>query len=623
MMDDSDENDPVEDFQMFPTNATIEFNYARPEGCIFFRTTLATELKFITEDFQFLYEIEKVNSCGRPLILIKKFCDGVWFDFYKGRLHFKNAKWDLSTCNVVGKLTTVDRYEPMFNVMDDEVDVFAATIVPRVTAGSSVGQYRMKRLYNALAQSEPDLDIKVPAGQDPGYISLVRGFVKNEINGGPNFNIEINDVIIREEVDGATPPPGSGWIDDGGKWVRPPNILDVNISQNKTAAGDQNNYFNHPKFDKVRRVRISNPLVHFKNGVKLIDIIDRLCPGNLPADLMSNFFNYNPDGQYPANYAYEYASANLDNIVLWQLSDIIRHDDSSTSKPAKKFILKLSDLLNDLRMSMNVYWDIDDDGILIFEHFSYFKWKQILFDLTVPGKRDYLIGKAQYEYLNIRPRYEKFTWGIEPKNKHFGMPRVEYFSCYEEKTEGYNARIITPDVMGEYLDQKEVFWSVYLPEYNYDYPQPPFSLGAMEIEGVYGLYRFPEDTEIDTSSFAGFVIANVKTWEGINYIPEFDVPNYQQLGNSAPVNGALSLSSMAIPLLSHDRHGDARLEGNTFNFKANNPKPTRKQVDIWVPFCCSDIWEPQNLIKTNFGICQVESATLNEPDGKLYLKPQF
>ena len=166
----------------------------------------------------------------------------------------------------------------------------------------------------------------------------------------------------------------------------------------------------------------------FSNGRLFADVLEYMV-GQTGCGLTvkSDFFNINPDSTAPSNAAYTAAAAKLARLVLFQKSDVKRHDASDKSKkPA--WVMKLRDLLKDLQTMFNVRWRAEA-GVFRIEHVSYFD-AQAGNDYTSAA----YIRQLDQDKTDI-VRVAKFRWRDERATDYFlGSPIVTYCGEGENET---------------------------------------------------------------------------------------------------------------------------------------------------------------------------------------------
>lgn len=131
--------------------------------------------------------------------------------------------------------------------------------------------------------------------------------------------------------------------------------------------------------------------------------------------VQSDFFNINPQGDAPDNRAYQAALLYLQNLVLFQKSDIKRFD--ATNKSAKPvWVIKIKEVLDDLWIMFKVKARIEGD-ILRLEHVSFYE--------AQPGNdytNEYYTRELQRDNIDT-PRLTRFYFRDEQCSDYFkGLP---------------------------------------------------------------------------------------------------------------------------------------------------------------------------------------------------------
>lgn len=174
--------------------------------------------------------------------------------------------------------------------------------------------------------------------------------------------------------------PGAEWVNIGGNdWVRQPSSA--------TATGN-------------------TQAMGFKNSFQ--ELVDNT---GCFTFLVSDFFDINPDGSAPANIAYTYAIANLQDLAIVSQSDI---KDPTAISPAQPqiFIAALKDWLEDLQSLFNIVWFVEGNNLRV-EHVSYLSAAApidictdpclIINKLEVPNRENFSTKEPQSTFFNGDP----------------------------------------------------------------------------------------------------------------------------------------------------------------------------------------------------------------------------
>jgi hypothetical protein len=167
---------------------------------------------------------------------------------------------------------------------------------------------------------------------------------------------------------------------------------------------------------------------NFVHGLRLQDVLEYLFDQTgCGLTVKSDFFDMNADASSPANSAYTAAAQYCQNLVIFQKSDVKRHDASDQAlQPA--FKMRLFDLLSDLKTMFNLEWTITDAGATFrLEHISYFE--------ASPGN-DYTSQKYKKELEQDKtdiPRFSRFVFRDEQATAYFKGSPIEIYCGEEEK----------------------------------------------------------------------------------------------------------------------------------------------------------------------------------------------
>ena len=173
----------------------------------------------------------------------------------------------------------------------------------------------------------------------------------------------------------------------------------------------------------------SRLVFEFRNGRRLDAVLDWLLDQTgCGLAIKSDFFGINGDATAPDNAAYDAALEYCQDLLIFQKSDIKRHDASDTSS-SPSWGMKLKDLLEDLKTMFNLDWRVTDDGATLrIEHVSYF--------FSTAGA-DYTNEKyeriLEYDRDKI-PKYTRFQWRDKQCSPYFAGHPIEIY-CGEGELE--------------------------------------------------------------------------------------------------------------------------------------------------------------------------------------------
>ncbi|NCT92949.1 MAG: hypothetical protein GXC72_00870 [Chitinophagaceae bacterium] len=489
-----------------------------------YNQTIEGEIKFQGSDYLWLLKLEKSKyRCLFITLHIDKLCGGTYIsDYAVGRLAFNNAKWDLDKQEVIFKVDKNDRYKCYDDYKDAEYNMFA--IVPdRITANLAPGI--LETITQTYFEDNPDAP---PAGD--GWA----------VYGTERF----------ADTDPATITQYYARYDLGGGLYKPPIIYNIQ-------------YFNYGSgnFATIGSVIGLDNSGQIDNGIRLYSLIQALHSQTCGGLVKSNFFQWNPDSFEANNYVTGQPNK-LKKLAIFQKSDVKRPYAAANASIGN---ITLDKLLNSLCMMFNCQWDIDDNGSLIIEHYSWFENGAGL-DLTLPRYTKNVTFSRKYSYdSDSLPSREQFTWMDATGNADFKGQDIYYrSSCVNNNSDGvkaYNADIVTTDVIHCLSN--------------------PLPDSAVKDDG-FVIMALDED-------------GNVYSEPGI-------------LGAELPNN------VLGWALLHRDfyRHGrsikQGYLNGALTTFLSTIK--SKKQDKIIVPLCCGEDFNPNDLINTTLGSnASVRSAT--------------
>ena len=525
--------------RVYPAYDSLNFTYRKEDGQVFYRFSCDAELTFFDtksqQDFTNLYAFESSGDrCAQIELLIKKRCEGQWVDYFTGYLNLSDGDWDLDGKQVTIPISNNDEYTCWFVDLKKDVNLFQIPTSNRVSAKLYVGTFEFSAPQTGA--------VSPPFSYNEGTLDISKGWTVYEHLSTGTGNTATT-TWVRENAGGVL-PEGDGWEFDTIDliYARKPatyKTLDVQESnlvqeQYAIAGADDSN----------------DPLI-YDNGLSFEDVIELLNPCDLT--VVSNFFWINPDATNPDNAAYTAAAGQVDNLHIWQKSDIKR---PATSENATKANLTFEQLLQFLANTFQVYAYIDGTNLRI-EHISYFEAKTQGLDLTQAAYSKYLTGTNNYSYDSTnQPIREKFTWMDEVSDDFTGFP-IEYDNSCTQR---------------EGVTEKE-------------YTNPLFTT---DFEFV------AAEVNAEAVSDAGFLIAQVVEFSGEKFIPKTTIP-----ASEARFNGALSFIYLHEKFWRNYRpFAEGTLNENLVTF--DSVRPVKIQGTITALLCCSDLagFDPIELIKS-------------------------
>jgi hypothetical protein len=557
-----------ETWQTYPRNSRLNWKWVQDDQFGFWRKTLETDLIFrngsttTNRDFDKMLAVERsADRCEFILIDIYRICDGEEMLFFPGRMRCAAGEWDESFCKLKIKPEPRDGYTCLVDNWETEYD-FAKYITSNTIEATA--EFNIERkgcswtqegspncTFGEAYEHCPDLD---DAGSDAWVIEFCNYNLENQFDNIVNVEIGLIREVGAGTCDGVTPLPPTNdpaWIllesdcPTSSTWVRP-----------YYAFGNSGG---------------TEPIADFTihNAYKLVDVLTYLVD-QLPCEIniISNFFNINPDATNPDNVPYQKAALGMADVHLVHLSDFIKDDEDGPDTKAT-FPYSLNSILK--FMPGNIQLEIEGDTLRI-EHRSYFRRLKTL-DLTVAGHIEMISGKKKHKYDKTKlPKEEKFTW----KGETDGPGRD--FDGHPIK---YSGGCIVKDAKPVTI---------------------PFEIYYSNIRFIF------ERKYLYAENLGGLIILSV----GAGKI----------LFDTCPLSGTLKLNGhFAISTL-HDNYykWDRPLPSGVMN---NQPTDfyrwtrQKKQDDIKFRLCCDELvtWNPNNLVKTQYGWGEVEEPALEEPKG--------
>lgn len=554
--------------QVYPANNSLSFQWKREKGQIFFRKDLTTTLNFVGDDFKELYRLDRSKyRCEKLNFEVHRKCGETYSLYWTGYLALIDGDFDVTKCKVAIKPRIEDKYSCLMKDWKKEKDYIGGVGAPpalndlRLTEGTVVytqceGNFSWNNQV-PLPQPE-DLTPISSCLNLPETWTMVNNYYVPASDTNPlddESEYSQTTVWAREEkysncIDG-TPiaPYGEGWV-----------LVQNNCPTNSLWAR-----------------KLVNEDFKLKNGRDFREVLKYLV-SECNLTVKSDFFNINPDNSHPINSVYDYADFYLKELVIFQKSDI-RYPNGKyinnqfLHQVATKALIKLYDLLENLRIAFNVRWDIID-GFFRIEHLTYWQQRNLMLDLTQAALKHRIAGFHKYKYLKEEsPVREKFSW-MEPSDDDFDSFPIEYDpQCsYDNESENEieeNANIITTNIS--------------------------FIISNPD--------KIADPGNVLVATRDGAVITD------LCYISQ-----------SNRVNAPLAFSNLLYNLHRHGRpqyRGKMNKQDEEFITKVR----TRSQEGITLQLCCNDLatFDPQDSVKTQLGWGDVESATLTDPQSVLKL----
>lgn len=343
------------------------------------------------------------------------------------------------------------------------------------------------------------------------------------------------------------------------------------------------NFLDSPPGDGYYNVRTGNLLLGtermYYNGRSLKTILLFLAQksNSKITGIISDFFRINSVGDIDYSNDYQIFSAPYNQLALFPLSEI---QEPVPSDRAKKEMVSLDKLMNDLNALFDVFWFIDSNYKLRVEHRVFFE-KDLGLDLTQSKFEKYLIGTNKISYnLEDFPKVETFKIA---GSKQYA--KLTYYGCGDiNKNE--NEKIYATNVINTYY---------------YDIR--------------YGGYGTINSNASGLFMFACYTTLSLKYAYPDYYLSQpYLVYRYRRYGRPSSNN------SLEIYIEDEDLQVTKINQGQML---AYSMIPTKEQSEISIPICCDDEFDASKKITTNIGIGYLNEAKLNMKTNSLSLKLKY
>lgn len=566
--------------RFYPANGSLAFHWEREDdGHIFHRHKCTTQLKFVDDqkrshpDFTDMYKVEQDlnDRCRDADITMDINCQGADSQFWQGKIAMVDGEWSVWNCNVGMKTRVNDKYTCFLRNWEKKVNILQFTDKQTARLFQGVVQYKdCFEIYQGgpTRWSATGTISALPTANDQGQcINPAEGWtvVENKgdfIDGSQSQNTQggtwnVRTKYAREFLSADQTPKGVGWVSVAGGYAR---IVPVDLI-------DAQNIYGH--FEETYVIPV--PEGGFDNGVYLEDALNKMLE-EIDCDLnvISNFFGINPDGTAPDNEVYQAAEDFLHELMIFQKTDVTNY---KATENATKNELTFKEVFEDFREMFNVYWDIDDNGNLRIEHYTYFAFERRL-NLLEPKFEDFIFPQWVYTYETDKlPESETWSWPETQSPTFNGDPIT------------YSGACVTDDPNSK--DKKHAIRTF----------MTDIALMILKPD------TFGKDGSVLVTTAGGYILSELVS-----------------LTQESEFNGHLS-----IPNLQDHYHRYNRPQWNgTMNRqlqKFESIQRLRKQT-VKVPFSCCNIllFKPGDLVKTQLGWGEVRTADWEWPKQELTLE---
>lgn len=538
-------------------------------------------------DYSFLHDLESSgNKCHNLSLEIQRRCGGVYSTWRTCNLRLIDGEWDIDRCEVMIAPKIVTEYTCIDDKGDDEVNILGLPLQKQLV------QYLIgtieKKNYSSATYAIDD------KSQFDGNTPDAMGWKCYSVVYDPNDKL-YHFFYAREVFNGSK--PGYDFVNIGGDdWARFPVLIPID-STDTTTAGNSSNL---PAIIQAKNeilgitatsaTFIFNYLVfgdsvpgYFDNGRLLSEILTNLLSTNCSLTIVSNFLQLNPDATFEATYPL-FTPGLTYNLMLFVKSDVKRPFDSNLSTNIDindnsiAVPTTLKEIIVNLCTAYNLNWKIIN-GALRIEHISWFE-RSVTLDMTVKPYFNSLLFTRKYTYkADALPRYETFTF-MEALHTDFVGKAIEYVGdCVTDNKSAQKKETPIPN------------WTT--------------DIVACLEHGTANDSLISDD---------GFVLMACTLTAGV-YYPISVAP---VLDTKAYSNNCLGWAFLHAEYFRHERlQLNGYLNGTYQTFLT--VKPIKKRIALFMKWCCDDTLTLTDLVHTEMGDAQIESAAYKNYNDELTL----
>ena len=459
------------------------------------------------------------SDCNTFDLSVEVYCSGAWSEVWAGQ--FSSQDWNSDQDKKIIRIRPdeVNPFDCLKQNWKNIENPFGVTPVIEVKPYTYIYEHTEYTDFNVLLDEPCDAP---PPESDYCYYDFDR--VTDQVNEKAVCIYMYHRLRLPGTCDGSTPVEPDAWQ----TWT----LLDDNCPTSS-------DWWVCPEDARV-------PFT-FPNGRMLEDVLDYLfTQTGCSLTIKSDFFNINADASAPSNVAYTAAALYCQKLVVFQKSDVKRHDASDQSTE-KAWDMKLSDVLNDLKLLFNLDWQIQDSGATFrIEHVSYFEAS---------------VGN-DYTNSNYKRILEQ-----EPGD----VPRLRRFFYRDEVCSDY----FTGSPIEIYCGDDEV--------------EERLSLFSCDISFIIN------DNQAENVGDEGFVLMATVEDTGVLY--------------NVDDNRGLSWTELHENFYRHNMPGAGEINGSPVT--PLSLRPVKKQPSFKVKHCCDDSFEVGELQTTALGDGQVQTAEIN------------
>lgn len=553
---------PVAVDPVFEEDANLIFGITRDKDFGFYRRELSTPLKFRSAAYAYLKSIEDSNDC--VALALNIYHKTLPFFSKTARFQTSHFRFDNDNCSTFVGGDSVDAYDCFVSGFEDEINILTGTT--KTLVNSLLGEYERiecSASYPSGTLVEEDYPTPITDCISPG-----EGWTQIDqlVNTGGGTDV-VYSTYIREvyvsTCDGSNPvePCGTGWIliDDNcptnATYARAVPVTDLIVATQLSAGELYRATAQIRGGVAVNGAEYNN--IPISNGVRLSVLLTNFL---LPCGLapVSDFFSINGDDTFPANDVYAAAKEKLQNLVVFQKSDVKRAGALNDATNGK---WTLKGVFGALKAMFDIQFRIVGSTLRL-EHRTYFA--DVMGEDLTATQPERLVDTNNYTYDTASQiSEEKWRFMESVSNSFEGVPyKYDCFDRREQRKEEYVIEDSNNDV-GSLIGAPDA------------YADAGFTwVNACVIGGVYYL-------ESEVSALTGEVL----------------------------LNGHLSIPNLMRTYHTYDRPRlSATWDGDPVLF--DSARRTKIQPPISFRLCAEDFaaWDESALITTGLGAGQIESA---------------
>lgn len=394
-----------------------EIEYRKERDQVFYRRRLRGDMVFRGLTYDDLQALDP-DECEEITVQVQRECGGVgvYTTFLTGVFNAGDWRDNRDDCEITVTVKTQDDYECLLGSWKTPVNVFGLDVV-------EVKPYPVTEIYvtDEAYQLCTDCGVTIPIADPDNWCAAPEGdycVPTTDPEGCDPTTTDAYTLYHRLEAtgtcDGVTPiapSPDAYWT-----------LLDDDCPTGST-------WWRCPGED------VYTPNARMPYGRLFSDVLQAMFDG-CGLTVVSDFFGINGDASAPDNTAYDFAALYLQKMTVHQKSDVKR-PYSSDPATSKQWDMQPKEMLDDLRVLFNAYWEIDGTDIRI-EHISYFEASG---GLDASGDAQKLDTERQVEDDVKR---EFFFFVDEAGSDYFLGSPIEY-DCGDEKIEN-RCQLFSTDV---------------------------------------------------------------------------------------------------------------------------------------------------------------------------------